>query len=143
MASPALTIHGTAIAINGQGVLLLGPSGSGKSDLALRLIDRGAMLVCDDQVMLDTSVFPPIMRQAPNIEGQMEVRGIGIIILPSLNSAELKLCVMLDEPILRMPDANPQHIINGVPIAKISLNAFEASSPIKIELALKSLIEHA
>ena len=52
-AGPEL-LHATAIAINGAGVLLLGPSGSGKSDLALRLIDRGAVLISDDGVLVDS-----------------------------------------------------------------------------------------
>ena len=51
----AAMVHGSAIAIHGKGVLLLGPSGSGKSDLALRLIDRGAKLICDDVVHIENN----------------------------------------------------------------------------------------
>jgi len=49
-------LHASCVSIDGKGILLLGPSGSGKSDLSLRLIDGGATLVADDRV--DVSIFP-------------------------------------------------------------------------------------
>ena len=135
------TVHGTAVSINGSGVLLLGPSGSGKSDLALRLIDRGAILICDDRVVVDTDSHPPTLHQAPNIIGKIEIRGLGIMDLPAVNSISLCLCIMLNKEPERMPNAGETEVIQGVSIAKFSLNAFEASAPIKVELALKSLLD--
>ena len=77
MTTPTL-LHATAISINGQAVLLIGPPGSGKSDLALRLIDRGALLIADDQVAL-TEVDGVLHASAPAATaGLIEVRGLGI-----------------------------------------------------------------
>src|SRR3546814_15303755 len=79
-----LRVHATCIAIDGRGILLRGPSGSGKSDLALRLIDGGALLVADDQVIL-TEADGELTASAPaTIAGRMEVRGIGIVDMPHL-----------------------------------------------------------
>ena len=72
-------VHGTCIAIDGDGVLLRGPSGSGKSDLALRLIDSGAMLVGDDQLQLSRMGDQLIVRPPDLLSGQLEIRGIGIV----------------------------------------------------------------
>jgi len=73
-----LRIHGTCVALSGLGVLLRGPSGSGKSDLALRLIDGGAKLVADDQVELALDAAGRVMARAPaTLSGLLEVRGIG------------------------------------------------------------------
>ena len=68
-------LHATAVSINGYGVLLLGPSAAGKSDLALRLIDRGAMLISDDAVPVVIGASGPELHSARNIEGRLEVRG--------------------------------------------------------------------
>ena len=77
-----VTLHASCVAIRGRGVLLTGPSGAGKSDLALRLIDRGAVLVGDDGVVIEARDGRLHARPGPNIEGQMEVRGLGILALP-------------------------------------------------------------
>jgi HPr kinase/phosphorylase len=137
------TVHGTAVSINGNGVLLLGCSGSGKTDLALRLIDRGATLICDDRVIVDTHTSPPTLHQAPNIIGKLEVRGLGIVDFPAVNAIPLFLCVMLDEEPERMPNLDTKHMIESVAIAKLCLNAFTASAPIKVELAIKSLVDQS
>ena len=140
MTHGAQPVHATAVSIKGNGVLLIGPSGAGKSDLALRLIDRGAVLICDDRVIVDTSTLPPLLRPAHNISGKIEVRGIGIIDMPAIGEIPLALCVMLDETVPRIPEAQATHIINGVAVPKLSLDPFAASAPIKIELALKLVI---
>ena len=98
-------VHGTCVAIDGRGVLLLGASGSGKSDLALRLIDRGAVLVSDDQTELSTA-HDLLFASAPaTIAGLIEVRGIGIVTLPFVAQAPVALAVRLGEPVERMPEA--------------------------------------
>ncbi len=140
MTHGAQPVHATAVSIKGNGVLLIGPSGAGKSDLALRLIDRGAVLICDDRVIVDTSTLPPLLRPAHNISGKIEVRGIGIIDMPAVGEIPLILCVMLNETVPRIPEAQATHIINGVAVPKLSLDPFAASAPIKIELALKLVI---
>lgn len=130
-------IHATCVAIDGRAVLLCGASGSGKSDLALRLIDRGAELVSDDQVLLVRDgdrlrASPP----AP-IAGKIEVRGIGILAMPHRVAMPVSLLVQLDDPIERLPLDERSRAFAGIEVPVIALRAFEASAPIKVELALR------
>jgi HPr kinase/phosphorylase len=143
MADMHHNMHGTAISINGHGVLILGESGTGKTDLALRLIDRGALLICDDRVIVDSSSSIPMLRQAPNIKGIIEVRGIGLITLDTKEYAPLRLCVLLNVVPDRLPDEHAAHECAGFSIPKIALDAFTASAPIKLEIALKSVVDRA
>ena len=96
-------LHATCVAIDGRGVLLMGKPGSGKSDLALRLIDRGALLVADDSTLVEPANGRLRATCPATIAGKLEVRGIGIVTLPSRGAAEIALCVALDEPPERMP----------------------------------------
>ena len=72
-------LHASCVELAGTGVVLLGPSGSGKSDLALRLIDGGARLVADDRVVVERSGDRLIARPPEAIAGLIEVRGLGIM----------------------------------------------------------------
>lgn len=129
-------LHATCIAIGGRGVLLTGASGAGKSDLALRLVDRGATLVGDDGVVVEARDGRLHARPGPNIEGQMEVRGLGILAFPWAE-APLFLAIALDQPVPRMPDEMlPFRLIEGLTLPVIALNPFEASAPVKVEKAL-------
>lgn len=136
------TVHATAVAIQNNGVFLIGASGVGKSDLALRLIDRGAKLVSDDIVLVDATQAPPMLHVAPNISGKLEVRGVGIIELPYVDDVPLRLVVDLDSKPERLPSTQT-HYIFGVELPCIALTAFEASAPIKIEYALRSIVDGA
>ena len=89
-------IHATAIAINHHGVLLVGPSGSGKSDLAVRLIDRGAVLISDDAVCIGQSEQKPVLHAAPNIGGRIELRGVGIIEVQHTPKAAMRMVRRID-----------------------------------------------
>ena len=130
-------LHASCIAIGGRGVLLTGASGSGKSDLALRLIDRGAALVADDGVVVVAREGRLHARSGPNIEGQLEVRGLGILAFPALDEAPLALVIALDQPVQRMPDELlPVRVIEGLTLPLIALDPFEASAPVKVEKAL-------
>jgi HPr kinase/phosphorylase len=131
-------VHGTAVEIDGWAVLLTGQSGSGKSDLALRLIDRGAVLVGDDYVAIDAdlSVHPQ-----SEIAGKLEVRGIGIIDVANRPSSPLRLVVELGEDGERLPASWPLRNLAGWSVPLLRLNAFTASAPIKIELSLKSIVD--
>ena len=128
-------IHATCVAINGQGVLITGPSGSGKSDLAVRLIDRGADLVGDDYVAIETRGTQLYAQPAPQIAGKLEVRGVGICLFDALPEARLSLYIDLTDAIERLPEPG-QHLLSGVPLPILRLDPFEASAPIKVELAL-------
>ncbi len=130
-------LHATCVAIDGRGVLLTGPSGAGKSDLALRLIDRGAMLVGDDGVVVEVRGGQLHARPGPNIEGQLEVRGLGILAMPHAGSVPLALAIALDQPVPRMPDEMlPVRVIEGLTLPQIALDPFAASAPVKVEKAL-------
>lgn len=138
--SPHL-LHATAIAIAGNGVLLLGSSGLGKSDLALRLIDRGAMLISDDAVPIDTKGPLPLLTTAPNIEGRLEVRGLGICTVAFVPSAPLRLAVQLSEKIDRIPCDNLTMTIGGFAVPLVNLDPFETSAAIKLEYALRAIVD--
>lgn len=131
-------LHGTAVAVAGIGVLLIGPSGSGKSDLAMRLIDRGALLVADDYVQVLPKAGRLQLSAPPAIAGLMEVRGIGLLRQPILAEVEAGLVVDLATPPDRLPE-DQQVSIGGIDLPLIRLRAFEASAPTKIEWALAHL----
>lgn len=131
-------IHATCISQEGRGVLLLGESGSGKSDLALRMMDRGAALVADDQVQLSKKGQELLAVAPQSLRGRLEVRGIGIMTVAYTPSAGVKLVVQLvrSQLVERMP--NPEFFdCLGVRVPLLSLNAFESSIVAKIRLYLK------
>lgn len=138
--SPPTLIHATAVALpigaDWVGVLLRGPSGSGKSDLALRLIDGGARLVADDQTEVTLKGGAPVLRPPARLAGHIEVRGLGIVPVPSLDSAPLVLVADLVAPheVERLP-ALQSTLLAGQPVPSIRIAPFEASAPAKLRLA--------
>lgn len=130
-------INGTCVAIDGEGILFRGASGSGKSDLALRLIDDGARLVADDWA--EASVRNGRVRLvAPGmIAGLIEVRGLGVIETTALGEAPLALVVDMVDPsaVERMPSPAVADIA-GVAVPAIRLAPFEASAVAKVRAAL-------
>lgn len=131
------SVHASCVAIDGRAVLIEGPSGSGKSDLALRLIDRGAQLLSDDYTEL-SAVDGRLIARAPNtIAGKMEVRGIGIVAMPSASPCPVALLVRAGTP-ERMPEPMTCAMM-GITVPMIVLPLTEPSAPLKVELALKSL----
>jgi serine kinase of HPr protein (carbohydrate metabolism regulator) len=131
------TVRGTSVAIAGRGVLLRGESGSGKSDLALRLIDRGALLVSDDHTEVRAQGGRLLARSPATIAGKIEVRGVGIVALPAAVDVPLCLVVDLDRVPERLPEGPaPVQVANTV-IPAVALAALEASAPLKVEAALR------
>jgi HPr kinase/phosphorylase len=135
-----IRVHGTSVALDGAGVLLRGPSGAGKSDLALRLIESGAALVADDQTELRRVGMGLRMSAPAAIAGLLEVRGVGILRVPSVPSAILRLVVTLvpSEAIERLPEPR-RCLLLDCAIAEIALAAFEASAAAKLRLALRAV----
>lgn len=192
--------HATCVSLSGAGVLILGPSGSGKSDLALRLIDihggqaagvsggpgggaspgsspgssagpsaavsAGALLVADDVVALSLEDGIPMARAPERLAGLLEVRGVGILPVPHVAAAPVRLAVRLGQPgphgvpikggILmggalkggassggeRLPEPETEELALGdhvVRLPLIRLNGFEASAPAKVRLALAAV----
>jgi serine kinase of HPr protein (carbohydrate metabolism regulator) len=135
-----LMVHATAIAIDGRVILLRGPSGAGKSDLAVRLIDSGARLLADDQVLLRRADNRVLVRAPAAIAGLIEVRGVGIMRVDCLDEAPLALIVDLapSAQIERIPDNRFEEVL-GLAIPLIALAPFEASAAAKLRLACRAL----
>jgi serine kinase of HPr protein (carbohydrate metabolism regulator) len=136
-----IRVHGTSVALDGDGILLRGPSGSGKSDLALRLIDEGAVLVADDQTELRRSGNTVSMSAPQTIAGQIEVRGLGIVAVRSLHEAPLRLVIDLVslDLVERLPERCRCEVL-GCAFPLLALPAFAAAPTATIRLALCALV---
>ena len=110
-------------------VLLLGPPGAGKSDLLLRLIGAGFILVADDQVLVENG-----LASAPaTLSGLLEVRGLGIFRLPCLASAALRLVIGLGLSPERLPEPG-SHGPTGLPM--VWIDPVCAAAVARVTLAL-------
>lgn len=137
-----MTMHGTSVLISGAGVLLRGASGTGKSDLALRLIDRGAVLIADDRVEVRMDQGKVVVSAPAILAGLLEVRGVGIVRLPFAPMAELHLVVDLveREVVDRLPEPEWATVLEGR-LPRLALAPFEASAPAKLGLAASAARE--
>lgn len=134
-----MNLHATCIAIDDCGILLRGPSGSGKSDLGLRLIDQytDAILVSDDRVDV-AARGDALYASAPrSIAGRMEVRGLGIVQLDYADMARLFMLADLQNAaqIERLPEPAFEDIL-GVRLPRFALDPFTASAPARLRQAL-------
>ena len=153
MGAVAELVHATCVALDGRGVLIRGPSGSGKSDLALRclarspnaLIDRAAALVADDQVAIANEAGHLVARAPLALRGKLEVRGHGILTLSAAESAEIVLIAELipaAQVLERLPDPILTDRLCGLDIPVLRLHPFEASAALKLLLALATCYGH-
>lgn len=139
MSAPRATLHASAVAIDGRGIVILGRPGAGKSDLALRLIDRGARLIADDAVVVAVDrhrlAVSPLSSATP---GRLFAAGIGVVALPSSASAKLALAIDLDTlPATGALPAIRQYFpLDGWAVPLLSLDGTAASAAIKVALAL-------
>jgi serine kinase of HPr protein (carbohydrate metabolism regulator) len=140
-------VHGTCVALGRHAVLLRGPPGSGKSDLALRFLfqaRRGPaaleapVLVADDQVRLASDGNRLVASPLESVRGRLEVRGVGIVPVKSISEAELVLVVDLADAaaIERLPGWDARVRLLGIDLPLLQLAPFESSAPIKLALAL-------
>ena len=129
-------VHGSTVAIEGRAVLITGPSGSGKSDLALRLIDRGFTLVSDDQTIVRRDGDTLIASAPQTIAGKLEVRGIGIVELETVSDVPVALLVELTSDIERLPEDGRERPTLGVALPLVSIDALAASAAAKVAVAL-------
>lgn len=144
-----MTIHATAVAVGNGAVLLRGSSGAGKSDVALRLLTLPPVtligigypeitpcLIADDRVVLEV-VDGRLLASAPaSLRGRLELRGLGIIPIQKVcDRAVVRLVVDLQADVPRLPEPQTT-VINGIGLPLIALRPFDASTPLKIALAL-------
>jgi len=130
-----IRVHATAVARAGRAVLLFGASGSGKSDLALRLIDRGWVLVADDQVELHRDGERLLASCPAAIAGLIEARGVGLIARAWQGGVPVALACDLAAVPERLPEPRIR-TIGDVALPCVALAPFEASAPVKLEAAL-------
>ncbi len=120
MTEPPIAQQASAVAIGGRGVLIEGPPGSGKSSLALALIDRGAVLIGDDGVLLEARGERLWALPHPNTRGLIEIRNVGIAARPAA-PAPLALAILLDRAAPRHVDEAPRLVRAGRALPGIAL----------------------
>lgn len=133
-----MLLNATCVSIDNKGVLIAGPAGAGKSDLALRLIDAGAQLVADDQTELRIEKKQLLASAPKTIKGLFEVRHVGLIRMPFTASALVALYVelaLMHEKLERLPENDPLYLLDH-PVRRLKLPAFAASTPAKIRAML-------
>jgi len=130
-------LHASCVQLDGVGIVLLGASGAGKSDFALRLIDAGALLVADDRLQVEATAAGLVGRPAEALAGLIEVRGVGILRIPYCRASPLGLVVELDDakPMIRMPQPATYEIL-GTALRLLHLDPRAASAVAKLRLAL-------
>ena len=136
-------IHATAVDIEGYGILIIGSSGAGKSDVALRLIEnKGAILVADDRVDLKAENGRLVASAPKNIEGLLEVRGVGIVktAYKAQTTVELVVKATPKEDVERYPKETFFENQN-VRVPSVLLDLFEPSAADKIVVKLKAVLE--
>jgi serine kinase of HPr protein (carbohydrate metabolism regulator) len=133
------TLHASTVALDGRAVVISGPSGSGKSDLALRLLDRGFKLVSDDQTQFRMDEGKLIASAPPPIRGKLEIRGIGIVDMEMVDDVPVALFVELTSDMQRLPDDSRERLILDVKVPLVTIDAMTASASSKVALALERL----
>jgi serine kinase of HPr protein (carbohydrate metabolism regulator) len=133
------TLHASCVTLDGRAVLITGISGSGKSDLSLRLLDRGFVLVADDQTIVRKQGERLIATAPTTIAGKLEIRGVGIVDMETVADVPVALLVELTSSIQRMPDDLRSRPVLGVSLPLISVDALTASAASKVSLALDRL----
>ncbi len=128
----------TCVAIGGRAVLIEGPPGSGKSSLALALIDRGGVLVGDDGVMLKTDSGRLFAQPPPATRGLMEVRGLGLLRFPVCESVPVALLLRLDRNAPRFIEAAGHTDLESVTLPLVSLYPDTPVLHLRAELALRT-----
>ena len=131
------SFQASCVAIGNRALMIEGPPGSGKSSLTLSLIDRGAILIGDDSLMLTPSGERLIATPHPNTRGLLEVRNLGLIEMPVCEEAVVSLVVRLDEAAPRFVEQAEIYTFEGLVIPMLRLWPESPALAIKAELALQ------
>ena len=132
-------VHSSAIVLEDNGILIIGDSGSGKSDLALRLIDSGATLISDDITICEKKKNLIYLSAPSEIKGLLEVREVGIITVPFVDGIILRMIVKLEAGGLeRIPQKNNYKIF-GQKIPMLTINGKNSSSVVKVKVKLNEI----
>lgn len=134
-------VHGTAVLYRGKGILLTGKSQMGKSDLALRLMDKGARLIADDIVTLSVRDGKLYASAPDSLKNKLEIRGLGIRTFESVPEAKLDVCIDLRKKYDRIPGKSSVFRYKDISFPLYALCAFEESILLKIRLILDILVE--
>jgi HPr kinase/phosphorylase len=140
-ASP--TIHATAVLVGAKALLIRGEPDSGKSRLALRLLETAGRelpfvrLVGDDRVYLESRAGRLIVRPPQELAGLLEIRGTGIVRVPFEAAAVVGLVIELGQPADRMPAAESRKaVLEGVPLPRLAVPPGADPLPLAIEASL-------
>ena len=128
--------QGTCVALGGRGLLIEGPPGSGKSSLALALMDRGAQLIGDDSLLLEARGGQLLAHPHPQTRGILEVRNLGLLDYPACESAPVALVILLDEGAPRFVEAPDQAERCGISLPLLRLWPHSPVLHLRAELAL-------
>jgi serine kinase of HPr protein (carbohydrate metabolism regulator) len=133
-------IHASCVALSGVAVLLRGAPGAGKSDLALRLVDQGGMLVADDlcEIRREGGRLLADLPSAvePRFRGRIELRGIGFLTLPYAGATPLSLVADLSS-VAGERDALGEAVYLGIALPLVVLDPFRASAAARLRLLAK------
>ena len=128
-------VHGTAVALEDNGVLIIGRSGSGKSDLALRLIDSGGTLISDDQTLCLKKHNDIFLFSIEEIYGLLEIRGMGIIKVPYIENIKMKIVVSMVKKTERLCRRKKKKFLGlNYPLLELEPNEVSAVAKIKLKL---------
>lgn len=127
----------TCVALSGRAILIEGEPGSGKSSLALALIDRGAVLIGDDGVILTARAGQLYASPPPNIAGLLEVRNLGLLQFPTVSDVRVDLVIQLDPDAPRFVEAAELANRASAVVPLIRLWPGETAPERKAELALE------
>ena len=128
-------IHGSSVAVEDNGILIIGHSGSGKSDLALRLIDSGGTLISDDQTLCLKKQDEIFLFSIEAIYGLLEVRGMGIIKVPYVENVKMKIVVSMVKKTERLCRRNKKKLLGlNYPLLELEPNEVSAVAKIKLKL---------